>query len=232
MLHRVQDQVEDARCSRSWSPSTTAGVCGLKSMRVPVHHVRMPRRQLDHTRPPPRQIDARPPPHLDPAELHELAQQPAQPLRLRRTRSAQHLTVLTAQPVTRQLLDCAADRRQRILDLVRQRRAQLRHRLQPLRAPHQVLDLATLRDVLDHRRHPRRAVTVQHRRAHSQVPVARRLRFRISNRLTGQTRLRRTPHQRAQARRAPIQLLRRRLPDPVAAQLQQLRRRPVHVAQP
>ena len=82
-----------------------------------------------------------------PGEVQELAQQPAQPVALPHDQAGQEPLVLVGVLGAGELLDRAPNRRERITDLVGQRGAQLRYRLQPL-GPHvELLNLLEVRDV-------------------------------------------------------------------------------------
>ena len=91
-----------------------------------------------------------------PGEIQELAQQPAQPVALPHDQPGEEALVLVGMLRPGELLDRAPDRGQRVPDLVRQRRAQRRHRLQPLGPGVELLHFLEVGDVGEDRGHRRR----------------------------------------------------------------------------
>src|SRR5207244_54041 len=87
-------------------------------------------------------------------EVEELRQEARQPIALAHHEGGEELLVRVGALGAPQLLHRRADRRERVLDLVRQARRQLGDRFQPLGAQVQLLQPLRIRDVGEDRRHP------------------------------------------------------------------------------
>ena len=92
--------------------------------------------------------------HANAREIEELRQQPRQAVALPHDQSPEELVVRVGALGPGELLDRRADGGERILDLVRQARRELRHRLQALGPQVQLLQALRVRDVGEDRRDP------------------------------------------------------------------------------
>src|SRR6185503_3754435 len=98
------------------------------------------------------------PNNADAREVEEFRKEPRQPIGFPHHESGERSLIVTRVRHARELFHRGADRCQRILDLVRQRRAQLRDALQPLRTQPERVDALLIRDVLEDGR--RRAIEI------------------------------------------------------------------------
>ena len=144
-----------ARCSRSSSPSTLNGVALGDDARDP-HASRRDRDARAARLAAPRAIIARSTGFVSrdahAREVEKLREQTREPIGLAHARArASVLLIVGHGGHPRDLLDRAANRRQRIPDLVRERRAQLRDALEALGAKTQHVEPLLVRDVLKDR---------------------------------------------------------------------------------
>ena len=151
----LRTRLASTRCSRSSSPSMMVRPPSTVMHRVgPAVGVRPD--QPDHGHDHRVEIERHELGGPHPGEVEELAQQPAQPVALPDDEAGEEALVVVGVLGAGELLDRAPDRGQRVPDLVGQRGAQRRHRLQPLGAGLELLHFLQVGDVGEDGGHRRR----------------------------------------------------------------------------
>src|SRR5699024_10490635 len=109
------------------------------------------------------------------AELDELREEPTESVRFDLDEASQRVVVTGLEPAVGDLLDAAADRGERVTDLVRERGRELGDRLEPRGAAVQLLEALAIGDVLEDGGRPGCAApfALDDGRTHADRPPAR-----------------------------------------------------------